>query len=255
VQGFAIAGGMNAFGPLRSPRVWLLSPTPRLRRELRMAFFSVMLGIVIGAAAVIALSGNKTPDDAQVSGLSSASVISEHPTEGMLANEVKDHTSNSNGTKAQVNSENDKPNATTTCEGANPSCGATPPHASRPRAMRKPAANDAVAIGRAPLGRPVAPTTEMLSVAPSESSERALERSAAGHSEEAAADPGSPDRLMDKKPHKSARARPRERAANYRNDRGGSRIGRVYERPRGELDRTYALDRSYGPRSFWDWSR
>ena len=182
--------------------------------------------------------------------LDSASVISEHPTEGLLGNEEKDPTSNSNGTKAQVNSENDKPNATTTCEGADPSCGATRPHASRPRAMRKPAANDAVAIGRAPLGRPVAPT-EMLSVAPSESSEQAVEWSAAGHSGEAAVDRG----LMDKKPPKSARSRTRERAANYRNDRGVSRIGRAYERPRGELDRTYAFDRSYGPRGFWDWSR
>ena len=217
-----------------------------------MAFFSVLFGIVVGAAAVIALSGNKTRDDAQVSGLRSASVISEHATEVMLDNEVKDHTSQSNGPKAQVNSENDKPDATTTCEGANPSCGTTPPHASRPRAMRKPAANDAVAIGRAPLGRPGAPT-EMLSVAPSESSERALEQSTAGHSEKAAADPGSPDRLMDKKPRKSAPSRTRERAANYRNDRGVSRIGRVYERPK--VDRTYALDRSYGPRGFWDWSR
>src|SRR5262245_32535460 len=120
--------------------------------------------------------------------------------------------------------------------------------------MRKPAANDAVAIGRVPLGRPGAPT-EMLSVAPSESSERALERSAAGHSEEAAADPGSPDRLMDKKPRMRARSQTRERAANYRNNRGVSRIGRGYERPRGEVDRTYALDRSYGPKGFWDWSR
>ena len=51
------------------PEFGWLSPTPRLRRELRMAFFSVILGIVIGAAAVIALSGNKSRDDAQVSGL------------------------------------------------------------------------------------------------------------------------------------------------------------------------------------------
>jgi hypothetical protein len=78
------------------PEFGLLSPTPRLRRELRMTFFSVMLGIGIGAAAVIALSGNKSRDDAQISGLSSASVNSDYPTEGR--NEVKDHTSNSNGT-------------------------------------------------------------------------------------------------------------------------------------------------------------
>ena len=109
------------------PEFGLLSPTPRLRRELRMAFFSVLFGIAIGAAAVIALSGNKPADDARVSELSSASVITEQPTEAVLGNEVKGHTSESDGTKAQVNSENDKPNATTTCEGANPFCGATPP--------------------------------------------------------------------------------------------------------------------------------
>ena len=233
------------------PDFGLLSPTPRLRRELRMVFFSVLFGTAIGAAALFALRGSETASGARVSGVSAAS--SEQATEAALGNEVKEHTSKSDGPKAQVNSENDKPNSTTTCEGANPSCGTTPPHAGRPRVMRKPAANEAVAIGRAPLGRAVAPP-EMLSVAPSESSERAVEWSAAGHSGEAAVDRGSPDR-MDKKPPKSARSRTRERAANYRNNRGLSRIGRVYERPRGELDRTYALDRSYGPRGFWDWSR
>jgi putative ABC transport system substrate-binding protein len=30
---------------------------------------------------------------------------------------------------------------------------------------------------------------------------------------------------------------------------------RGYNRPAGELDRAYALDRSYGSRGFWDWSR
>jgi hypothetical protein len=48
------------------PEFGFLSPTPRLRRELRMAFFSVLFGIGIGAAAVIALSGNNA-DDARVS--------------------------------------------------------------------------------------------------------------------------------------------------------------------------------------------
>jgi hypothetical protein len=231
------------------PEFGLLSPTPRLRRELRMAFFSVLIGIAIGAAAVIALRGNETPSDARVSGVSAAS--SEQATEAALGNEVKEHTSKSDGPKAQVNSENDKPNSTTTCEGANPSCGTTPAHAGRPRVMRKPAANEAVAIGRAPLGRPGAPAG-MLSLAPSESPERALERSAAGSSEEAAADPGNPDRLG-QKPPKSAGSRPR--AAIYPKDRGVSRIGRGHSTPAGELDRAYALDRSYGPKGFWDWSR
>jgi hypothetical protein len=235
------------------PELGLLSPTPRLRRELRMAFFSVLLGIAIGAAAVIALSGNKTADDVQLSGLSSASVISEEPTEAVLGNELKDHTSKSPGTKAQPNSETNKPNATTTCEGANPSCGSTtPPPTSKPRATRIPAANEALAIGRAPLGRPGA-STEMAPVAPAASSERA--QSTVGASEEATADPGGFRRLMDRKPHKTARSRPRERAANHGDHRGASRIGRRYERPGGELDRAYAFDRSYGPNGFWGWSR
>jgi hypothetical protein len=44
-----------------------LSPTPRLRRELRMAFFSVLFGIGIGAAAVIALNGSNNLDEPRAS--------------------------------------------------------------------------------------------------------------------------------------------------------------------------------------------
>jgi hypothetical protein len=64
------------------PEFGLLSPMPRLRRELRTAFLSVLFGIGIGAAAVIALSGNETADDARVShAVGSTSVISEDWTE------------------------------------------------------------------------------------------------------------------------------------------------------------------------------
>jgi hypothetical protein len=68
------------------PEFGLLSPTPRLRRELRMAFFSLLFGIGIGAAAVIALSGNDTADDARLPhGVGSASIISEDRTEPVLS--------------------------------------------------------------------------------------------------------------------------------------------------------------------------
>jgi hypothetical protein len=70
--------------PYVHPEFGFLSPTPRLRRELRTAFFSVLFGIAIDAAAVIALSGNNNADHAQVSrGVGSASVISEQPTEAV----------------------------------------------------------------------------------------------------------------------------------------------------------------------------
>ena len=63
------------------PEFGLLSPTPRLRRELRMAFFSLLFGIGIGAAAVIALSGNNPTAE---HGVGSASV-GEDRTESVLS--------------------------------------------------------------------------------------------------------------------------------------------------------------------------
>src|SRR5262249_17462905 len=111
---------------------------------------------------------------------------------------------------------------------------------------------EAFAIGRVPLGRLDA-SMEMAPVTPAVSSERA--QSTASASEDATADPGIFKSPTDRKPHKSARHRPRERTANHGDHRGASRIGSVYQRPGGELDRTYALDRSYGPKGFWDWSR
>jgi hypothetical protein len=237
------------------PEFGLLSPRPRLRRELRMVFFSVLFGIAIGAAAVIALSVNKTSDDAQVPGPSSASVLSEKPAEAILNNGVKEgHINESDGIKVQVGSETHKDNPATTCAGATSSCDTASTPASNLRAMRKPAANEALAIGRAPLGRPGAPV-EMPSVGPSESTERALEKPSGVRSEELAADLGSANHLVDKTPPKNSRRQPRERAAHYRNDRGISPTGRGYHGPAGELDRAYALDRSRGPKGFWEWSR
>jgi hypothetical protein len=240
------------------PEFGLLSPTPRLQREIRTAFFSVLVGIGIGAAAVITLSGNNTADNARVPhGVGSASVISEDRTEPVLGYNSpqaasieqglnKDHTSKSEGGKAQVNSENHKIDATTTCEGNNPSCGNIPARASKRRGIRTPAANDAVAIGRVPLGRPDgSPGTT--SVAPRATSEA---HPTEGRSEDGAADRISSNRLMDQKPHTLASGQNRQDAASYRDARARSRISRG-----GELDRSYALDRSYGPKGFWDWSR
>jgi hypothetical protein len=193
----------------------------------------------------------------------SASVISEDRTEPVLGYNSpqaagiekelnKDHTSKSEESKAQVNSENHKVDAITSCEGNNPSCGNIPPRASKRRMIRTPAANDAVAIGRVPVGRPDG-SLGTSSVAPSATSET---HPAENRSEDGAADRISSNRLMDQKPHKLAigQNRPRQDAASYRDARGASRTSRGYNGPAGELDRSYALDRS-GPKGFWDWSR
>lgn len=209
------------------PEFGFLSPTPRLRRELRTAFFSVLFGIGIGAAAMIALSGNNSSDDAPL------------------------HTSKPDGSTPEANSENHKTNATTTCDVNNSACLNVPSAAGKPRGMPMPAANDALAIGRAPLGRPDGSTGMTSASATSEA------HAAEARSEGGAEARLSSNSLMDQKPHKIARGqnRPRQDAASYRDHRGASRIGRGYNRPAGELDRAYALDRSYGSRGFWDWSR
>jgi hypothetical protein len=233
------------------PEFGLLSPTPRLRRELRMAFFSLLFGIGIGVAAVIALNGNNPVDE---HGVGSASVINEDRIEPVLSYQSppaagiekelnKDHTGKPDRSTADANSENHKPKATTTCEDNNSSCG------NKPRTKQTLAANEALAIGRAPLGRPAA--SAPIPAAPLESSERA--QSTGG--EAAAADRLNSDRPMNKKLHKIVRSRPTQSAPYRRDVRGASRIGRGYNRPAGELDRPYALDRSYGSRGFWDWAR
>ena len=241
------------------PEFGLLCPTPRFRRELRMVFFSVLFGIGIGAAAVVALSRNNNGDDARVShGVSSASVVSDNsPQAADIEKEAnKDH-SKPDGSTAEAKSSKAeaKTNAATTCEGINSSCNVPPP-AGKPRGMQMPAAN-VLAVGRAPLGRPDA-SLGTTSAAPSASSdERAPEHSIANRSEDRTQEPPQPKPLTHKKPYKSARIphRPRQDAPNYREDRAASWIGRGYERPVGELGRAYSLDHSFGQKGFWDWSR
>jgi hypothetical protein len=262
------------------PEFGCLSPTPRLRRELRTAFFSVLFGIGIGAAAMIALNGNHNTDDAPVprgvnAGAIAASAIMEPPDavpsdNSLQAARVEDEvnrgqTSKPDGSSADANSKN-RTNAKTTCEGNDAACLNIPLPAAKPRGMRVPAANDALAIARVPLGRSDA-SAGMTSPGPSASSDRAPERSTARPSqqrnaEDAAADQPDSKRLSHQKPHKTVRShnRPQQEGPNYREDRAAYWNGRSYDSPVGELgrapvgDRTYARDRSYGVKGFWAWS-
>jgi hypothetical protein len=243
------------------PEFGVLSPTPRFRRELRMACFSVLLGIAIGAAAVIALSGNNDADDAGASHrLSSASGPGEQWAQpvlsynGQQAAGIEKTVNPSKPSRSTAEAaENQEMNAATICANSNSSCGNIPPRSTKPRGKQMPAANDALAIGRAPIGRPDATTP----AAPSASSERALEHSTGDRSEDRAGDPPASKRLTQKKQYKTARNphRPRQDAPNYRENRAASWNGGGYDRPVGELGRVYSLDRSFGQKSFWDWSR
>jgi hypothetical protein len=231
------------------PEFGFLSPTPRLRRDLRTAFLSLLFGIGIGAAAVIALSGNNNGDDTQgPHGVSSASVTSEEPTETVLGYNTpqaagiekrvnKDPTSKPDGSTAEASSENRKTHATTTCDGNNSGCRHVFPPAGKPGGTQMPAT---LATTLATASAPSEPASEHLT---------------ADRSEDRAGDPPQSNPLTHKKSSKTARnpQRPRQNAPNYREDRAA--ISRGYDKPVGELGRAYSLDRSFGQKGFWDWSR
>jgi hypothetical protein len=173
---------------------------------------------------------------------------------GRVEDEVnRGQTSKPDGLAADANSKN-RTNATTTCEGNKAACPNIPPPAAKPRGMRVPAANDALAIARVPLGRSDA---SAWMTPPSASSERVPERSTTGPSqqrnaEDAAADGPASNLVTPRKPHKTARSqtRPRQEAPNYREERAAYWNGRGYDRPVGDLGRA----RSYGVKGFWAWS-
>jgi hypothetical protein len=228
------------------PEFGFLSSTPRLRRDLRTAFLSLLFGIGIGAAAVIALSGNNNGDDTQgPHGVSSVSVTSEEPTEtvlgynspqvaGLEKRVSKDRTSKSEGSTAEANPENRKTHAATGCEANNSGCPNVPVPAGKPGGMQMPAT----------LG-----TTLATASAPSEP---ASEHST---SEDRAGDPRQSNPLTHKKSSKTARSPPRQQqhARDYREDRRA--ISRSYDKPVEEPGRAYSLDSSFGQKGFWDWSR
>jgi hypothetical protein len=245
VQSFA--GWLEKYMPSERyvhPEFGFLAPTPRLRRDLRTALLSLLLGIGIGAAAVIALSGNNEGDDTQ--GVSSRSVT-EEPTETVLRHNSpqaagpekrvnKENTSKPDGSTAETNSENRKTDATKTCEGNNSGCPNVPIPAGKPEGTQMPAA-----FGRT-------------SATGSIPSETASERSTAGPFEDRAGGAPESNPLTHKKSSETARnPQPRQHAPKY--PEGRAEISRGYNKPVGKLGRAYSLDRSLGQTGFWDWSR
>jgi hypothetical protein len=131
-----------------------------LRRDLRTALLSLLFGIGIGAAAVIALSGNNNGDETQgLQGVGSRSITSEEPTEtvlrynspqaaGLEKRVNKENTSKWDGSTAQANSENRKTDATTACEGNNSGCPNVPLPAGKPGGTQMPATSGTTISGR-----------------------------------------------------------------------------------------------------------
>jgi hypothetical protein len=244
------------------PEFGWLSPTPRLRRELRTAFLSGLFGIGIGAAGVIALNGyanHDEPTSHEVSWQDPPAVAARDNTlqTARIEDELnKDHTGKPDGSTA-AHSKNGT-NPATTCEDNSSSCPDVRIVPGRLRGMRMPAANDASAIGRIPLGHSDA-SAGMTSAASSDGPERAPETATSSRPQQRNADDAAAsskrtdsNRLSRKKPYKTARSQNPSGQGAPNEDRVS---GRGYDRPVGELGRTFAHNRSYGQKGFWDWSR
>jgi hypothetical protein len=226
------------------PEFGFLSPTPRLRRDLRTALLSLMFGIGIGATVVIALSGNNKGDDTQGGhGVSSVSVTSEEPRKTALGYDSPqtaaigkrvntENTGKPDGSTPETNSENRKTDATTTCDGNNSGCPNVPIPAGKPEGTQMPRT-----FGRT-------------SATGSVPSETASDHSTPGRFEDRAAGAPESNPLTHKK--SSETARNPQHAPNYREGRAA--ISRGYDKP-GQRGRAYSLDRSFGQPGFWDWSR
>jgi hypothetical protein len=271
------------------PEFGCLAPTPRLRRELRIAVFSMLFGLGIGVVAVVAVYavnvGGRAPDSRSVSPVVAHDAVAAHSVPSQVPAGGEDHKrleavriSADRGTTQEVDAS--KPNASagdignadrnakTVCEENNLACLNEVRSVAKPRGVAPRAANDGPPIARLPLGRsdasagaritPRAPLVQGLPAPlvqglPKLSPEGTTART---FQQDAAADRPNSTSQPRKKPQKSARQNPRRLGDGYhsREDRGNDWTRRDEGNRAVRLGRAYARDSSPSPKGFWAWS-
>jgi len=227
------------------PEFGWLAPASRLRRELRVGFFSMLFGLSIGAVAVGALSvGSRDAGTNSVSPVASRGVVAPLittealPTSGSgnkrpeAAGIIIDQarTKNEGSTRDAIKPDtastqagnSGRKNAKTACDVNKSGCLENARRASVRGGVGSPAANDGPAIARVPLGRAEASTGIQGS----------------GRSDVAAQVSLAPERT--KPPALQQDLATKDRS----NSKAMSRVGRADVR-----------DSSSSPLGFWDWSR
>jgi hypothetical protein len=247
-------------------------PTPRLRRDFRVALFSILFGAIGGAVGVIALSAGHNPASSPQTHVTAADppIKTEAASApGQDSNRPQADLANEDGgaKKAKIHDLSPAPADSNvgnqTCQagtsGGNEACVAI-----KPRRVRVRALTDGPAMARIALGRTTAETTAM-------SPEDVPITSQSAQTSETSGDPGSsrtpragpkdpenrlPSAAPSKKVKKTARReRDKRRRHEWQNDlpwveRADNSASRV-----GAFGPAYAREASYGRRGFWDWSR
>ena len=241
------------------PEFGCLVPTSRFRRELRVAFFSIMFGIAIGAATVIALTAS-TPHANLTSVLpvDTFTAVAAPPATAQAAPEGDPykaclHTDGASTAKEIDKKNAGKPNAAI-AETSNLASNKRS-LASKPRNAQRSA--NTPPIARLPLGRS---TAHAGSISPGDQTGAGGSRGATtledttartSKNNENAADRRTP--LPRKRPEKADR-RKNPPPNGSREERGNRWSGRDRENRAANVVRAYTLDNSPSPRGFWAWS-
>jgi hypothetical protein len=246
------------------PEFGYLCASPRLRRDLRVALYSILLGAVVGAGGIIALGagGNRGGDDATGGRAATSAPAGETlpfakadatpaatvndvarngagaPAASMPDSAVKPDTASSEAGKTDAaKNEITKPDATKTACGddfwARRDAGCLAPKPRRVRVREAPGGADlaGVPIGRATPAETSAPSVPAASPPDAPQAAPAAAAEAAPHDTTAA--PPSPPVAAPKKPQKTARSQNRRRdeaAEDYlwRDERAEGGVGRGY---------------------------
>ena len=264
------------FGHYAHPEFGYLSPAPRFRRELRVAFFAALFGAAIGVVSVIALSASDGQGNLAAATQARAPAPVSEPREGDVGVTASGFNSADTASNHQVRSspgfvgrsvgsEKFEANQATECEDhlsldSQRQCSAEKLHRARLRA-----AGNGPDVARVPLGHPapVENATPSPALADSVSNPSDVSTpSSVAHADtgpsvpiraESAA-PGHPHTApaSHPKPHKIARAQnPRHKEASERV--AGVTLG--MDNGFGGFGRAYARDPAYPRTGFWDWSR
>jgi hypothetical protein len=258
---------VHALSPYLHPEFGGFCPGSRLRRDLRIVAFSVLVGATAGAVGIIGLRAAYSPT------ILSSDVPDGDRTKGSVATAAAESNGKVNETiRTDGTTRSDLGNLASREAGEKkPPKGACPDARSggdevcsffKPRRVHVRALNDGPDTARIALGRTVTPPESAPETAPalqtSLSPKTALDKPTSAARAQPKSDearPQSISRGLLKKPQKTVRREKRQR-----NEWGNDYPERVdpwaarAENSAGTGGRVYAREASYGRRGFWGWS-
>jgi hypothetical protein len=257
------------------PEFGLLSPSPRLRREIRIAATALLLGGIAGAICVSGVVALRHSDSASLELVEAASAAASQDTQAGTSRSADSPATRPEiraGTAAPEASgdvqiqESSKTSSQTSAQAVAPGSAIAP----KPRMVRIRKTVESPPIARLPLGRSEAPAAASLPGDPRESPQALSATAPAGDvpiaaSEKAVARSSAKEGLANSSPSKKKQKT--VRAASRRNDIENDSFWREERQEdwraraaavndaRSAAGRAYAREGSLPVRGFWDWSR